>query len=198
MCNSLLILHFRRYNFLEYLCVFLCTRSLVGFSDMRRWPDLKMLGKEKFYSQTKNWVTFNQNFCLKCKLLNANTTQETKMVKGGFAFSSKHYVCDFVLTDVNIPIKPQPVTGFHFVLQSRFSKPERSAISIAHNVFCSYEENSFILMAKLHRLEEATTEMFGELHGVLEFWSLRAVMCNMMQPSYNLFHNLINLHIKIC
>lgn len=56
------------------------------------------VGKKKFLllKQMKNLITLNQNFYLKYKLLDANTTQKTKMVKGGFAFSFKHYAREYI------------------------------------------------------------------------------------------------------
>ena len=78
--------------------------------------------------QTKNSVTFTQNFGLKYNLLNANITQETKKVKGSFAFSYKHYVCEFVYTTHRYEHIHKAticvVTELHFVLQSRFSETE--------------------------------------------------------------------------
>lgn len=70
---------------------------MAGFSDTRQQRDLKILEKKSLLKKkpTKKRITFNEN-CLKHKLLNANTMQETKMVKGSLHFPYKDYVCEFV------------------------------------------------------------------------------------------------------
>lgn len=71
---------------------------MAGFSDTRQQRDLKILEKKSLLKKpTKKRITFNEN-CLKHKLLNANTTQETKMVKGSLHFPYIDYVCEFVHT----------------------------------------------------------------------------------------------------
>lgn len=80
---------------------------------------------------------------MKFKLLNANTTQKTKKVKSGFAFSFKLYACEFIdffkqlvyrYKDIH-EVTTRVVTGSHFMLQSRFSETESYTISMVYDTF---------------------------------------------------------------